>query len=108
MFSIILPIVFILAALLVFLKFRSSKSEETSASKTGNEDGKQGDKKSTEEVVIPLEELVLPSNFPSELVLYFGSQTGTAEKFCVTLEEEANKLGINSVKVMDFENFNEE
>jgi flavodoxin len=40
--------------------------------------------------------------------LYFGSQTGTAERFCQTIEEEANKLGVTTVKVVDLEDFNAE
>ena len=36
-----------------------------------------------------LNALVIPSNLPKNLNLYFGSQSGTAEKFCQVLDEEA-------------------
>jgi hypothetical protein len=35
---------------------------------------------------VPLEEIKLPEGFPREVSFYFGSQTGTAEKFCTTLD----------------------
>lgn len=34
------------------------------------------------------DDLVVPGNFP-ELTIYFGSQTGTAEKFANQLDQEA-------------------
>ena len=39
-----------------------------------------------------LKNLVVPSNFPKSAKFYFGSQSGTAEKLCQILEEEANQL----------------
>lgn len=48
----------------------------------------------------------LPGNFPKEVVFYYGSQSGTAEKYCNILDEELTKLGVESTKVIDFEDFN--
>ncbi len=62
-------------------------SDQTSGTKTGS----QTDLDKANEKSVPLESLVAPSNFP-EVVFYFGSQTGTAEKFATVLDEEANKL----------------
>lgn len=49
----------------------------------------------------------IPGNFP-ELVFYFGSQTGTAEKFANQLNEEAYYVGVEHSKVIDFNNFKPE
>lgn len=49
-----------------------------------------------------------PSTFPKELPIYFGSQSGTAEKFAQTLEEEAHQIGVDGAKVIDFNNFDRE
>lgn len=54
-----------------------------------------------------LHALVCPSTFPNELVIYYGSQTGNAEKFAHVLDEEAHTLHINS-RVVDLEKFNPE
>ena len=51
--------------------------------------------------------LSIPSNFPQEVEIYFGSQTGTAEKFARVLEEEAADLGVIA-KVVDMEDFDKE
>lgn len=51
-----------------------------------------------------MDTLIIPGNFP-ELVFYFGSQTGTAEKFANQLDEEAHYIGVESSKVIDFNNF---
>ena len=40
--------------------------------------------------------------------IYFGSQTGSAEKFAGVLEEEANLLQVEDCKVIDFNDFSEE
>jgi len=64
---------------------------------------------------VPLEKLVLPDGFPSQITIYFGTQTGTAEKFALTLESEANSIfenGLSStskqVRALDMEEFNGE
>lgn len=51
--------------------------------------------------------LTIPGNMP-EVVFYFGSQTGTAEKFANQLEEDAERLGVEQSKVIDFNNFTPE
>lgn len=43
-----------------------------------------------------------------EVCIYFGSQTGTAEKLAGVLDEEAGVLGIPASKVIDFNNFKED
>lgn len=51
-----------------------------------------------------LKHLRLPSNFPSVANFYFGSQSGTAEKFCQQLEEEAQQLFVfDKTQVLSFE-----
>ena len=54
-----------------------------------------------------LSKLSKPQDFPEETVIYFGSQTGTAEKFAHVLDEEAHLLKVNS-RVVDFDKFSEE
>lgn len=51
--------------------------------------------------------LEVPENFPQEIEIYFGSQTGTAEKFARVLEEEVSDLGVIP-KVVDMEDFDKE
>ena len=51
--------------------------------------------------------MVCPANFPQDVPIYYGSQTGTAEKFAQTLDEEAHTLGINS-RVVDLDKFDAE
>jgi NADPH-ferrihemoprotein reductase len=53
-----------------------------------------------------LSALEVPGNIP-EIVFYFGSQTGTAEKFVDTLDEEASVLGLKTQKI-DANDFTEE
>ena len=61
-----------------------------------------------------VEKLNVPENFPQEIVFYFGTQTGTAEKFCGTLEQEIqqffNKDPSNQrvARVIDCEEFTPE
>ena len=82
---------------------------ESSPSKATEKDEAKDKAQSSTLVSQNVEGLVAPSNFPSEIVFYFGSQTGTAEKFATLLEGEAQKIkGIESSKVMDFEDFKPE
>ena len=55
-----------------------------------------------------LNSIKFPSNFPSHVKFYFGSQSGTAEKLCTVLDEEAKSLKIfDSTQVVNFEDFDE-
>ena len=56
---------------------------------------------------LELAALTLPTTFPDELIIYFGSQTGNSEKFAHVLDKEASQIGINS-KVVDIEKFTPE
>jgi len=51
--------------------------------------------------------LSVPGNL-SPVRVYFGSQTGTAEKLAGVLEEEAQIMGIEDCKVVDFAHFSED
>jgi len=42
-----------------------------------------------------------------EVAIYFGSQTGTAEKLAGVLAEEADSIGVKA-DVIDFNGFSEE
>ena len=53
---------------------------------------------------LELEKLKKPVSFPKQTLIYFGSQTGTAEKFAHVLDEEAHKLQVES-RVVDFDKF---
>lgn len=55
-----------------------------------------------------LQSLVCPSTIPNEVPIYFGSQSGTAEKLSQVLEEEAHSIGVKGAKVLDFNNFDKE
>lgn len=47
----------------------------------------------------------IPGNLP-EMVIYFGSQTGNAERFANNLDEDAQHLGVEKSTVIDFNSFN--
>lgn len=49
----------------------------------------------------------MPGNLPP-LRIWFGSQTGTAEKFAVAIDEEAHELGIADSKVISFNDYKED
>ncbi len=51
-----------------------------------------------------LSKLIKPFSFPQEVVIYYGSQTGTAEKFANVLDEEAHKLQLTS-RVVELDRF---
>lgn len=104
MIDIIIPIVLIVIGIVIVL-LRNKMKPNSTKTVTATPDKKSESAPVIKTRSIPLEELVIPGNFPSELVFYFGSQTGTAEKFCGYLQEEANKIGISQTKVIDFEEF---
>lgn len=54
-----------------------------------------------------LSNLCCPMNFPQEVLIYYGTQTGNSEKFAHILQQEAESLHINS-KVVDLEKFQPE
>lgn len=64
------------------------KTEETKKKEEKKEN------KVAKEVVrsVPIEQLSVPLSFPNEVVFYYGTQTGTAEKFCGVLEQEAQTI----------------
>lgn len=53
-----------------------------------------------------LTDLEVPGNIPAPMI-YFGSQTGTAEKFATQLQEEADMLLLKP-NLVDFNDFSEE
>ena len=83
MLHIVIPILLILVGLaLVFLKSGKKPTPSTASTATESPGKPEENTKTTKSRSVPLEDLVVPGNFPKELVFYFGSQTGTAEKFC--------------------------
>jgi sulfite reductase alpha subunit-like flavoprotein len=54
-----------------------------------------------------LKKLTVPGCLP-DVKIYFGSQTGTAEKLSLVLDEEAHLMGVPKLDVIDFNNFDEE
>ena len=54
-----------------------------------------------------LAQMVPPANLPP-IKFYWGSQTGTAEKFAGILDEEAQAMNIEDSQVVDFFAFKEE
>ena len=73
-------------------------SVESAAATSKTESSGSGGGPKTEVIrKVPLEKLSLPEGFPREIVFYFGSQTGTAEKFCTALEQEAHSIFSNQL-----------
>ena len=87
-FFIIIGLIFIISKKNPIPILTKDKDQSTTAS---NSDKAGLENKNKVERSKPLEDLVASSNFP-EVVFYFGSQTGTAEKFCGILEQEAQKI----------------
>lgn len=112
MLAIIIAISFIVLGIIFIIIKKKGKPQldaVTQAEKKKSENPEESKEKKLFEAAYKLEDLEAPSNFPSEIVFYFGSQTGTAEKFCQILDEEANKIkGIQSSRVIDFEDFKPE
>lgn len=117
MIELLIAIALIIAGVSLLLIKKKAKADLGTASPTTastnlkgkNDSSAQDSSKKLVEQSANLENLRVPGNFPEEVVFYFGSQTGTAEKFCQVLEEELNKIqGVQSTKVCDFEQFNVE
>ena len=110
----ILLVVVGLGIMFISNKPKSAVVESNQAdTKNGEGDGDDAEKAAkrkerAEKHMATLEQLVCPSNIPADLPIYFGSQSGTAEKFCQTLEEEAHFIGVQGAKVVDFNNFDKE
>ena len=91
----------------------SGDAGDNSAQATGSGEEKSEEEKKKEADAAAsnraeqLSKLKVPGNLPP-VHFYFGSQTGTAEKFATVLDEEANMLGIEDSKVIDFNNFSED
>lgn len=73
----------------------------------GNEDENDAVTKTVNVSKGDVSNLTIPNNFPQEIEIYFGSQTGTAEKFARVIEEEATELGVVA-HVIDMEDFDKE
>lgn len=84
-------------------------STDTTASTTetqATEDPKKNDEEEQKKREEQLQKIVVPNSMP-EIQIYFGSQTGTAEKLSNILAEEADSIGIKA-DVIDFNSFSEE
>ena len=84
-----------------------AKSTQDSGAGKNEEEEKKAKEEAAKNRDQQLSKLVAPGNLPP-VHIYFGSQTGTAEKFCTVLDEEAGMLGISESKVIDFSNFSED
>ena len=113
MLQVILGVVLVMIGALLYMQFNPSASKaDSSASTAGTGEQSEAEKetaaaeaaKAREE---SLKQLVVPMSLP-EIKVYFGSQTGTAEKLACQLDEEAHLMGVPKVIVVDFNNFNEE
>ena len=85
----------------------SSAKGSTQATANNEEEEKKAAADASANRASKLAALTVPGNLPA-LRIYFGSQTGTAEKFANVLDEEAQSLGIEDCKVIDFSNYSED
>jgi len=104
----------VLIGAFIFLQGSSGKSEGViSESPAGGSEDKSDAQKEQDAAESAakrekeLQELTVPMSLP-EVQVYFGSQTGTAEKLAGMLDEEAHLLGVPKLDVVDFNNFSEE
>lgn len=103
--EIILGIAFLILGVVFFLYLRKPAGPSPDAQPASNPvpgpNESNQEKPSNEDVLTPV---TVPDNFP-EVVFLFGSQTGTAERFCKQLEEEAKTHGI-AARSIDMEDLN--
>lgn len=78
-------------------------TDDKKGSESTKEDGKEEESK--EEVEEDVDPSLWPKLRPMEVSIYFGSQTGTAEKFANTLKEECRKYMGLIANVIDMEDF---
>lgn len=113
-------VVILIATIAINLRLKTPKVESSAADNSALSTSTQASEKSKKEDAPEITEaekeartnlrreelskLCKPLSFPEEVVIYFGSQTGTAEKFANVLDEEAHKLHVNS-KVVDLDKF---
>ena len=97
----IIAVVLVIVGLVMFL-FGGKKKVSAEALKKEEEDFfKEEPKEEVSDEDMP--PISMPPNVP-EINIYFGSQTGNAERFCQTLEKEAQNYGL-AAKVIDMEEF---
>ena len=106
MLVILLGVALVLIGAFLFFNQSSGPAVQAESAEAagGQEEQPKEDPKQREN---QLKELVVPMSLP-EVKVYFGSQTGTAEKLAGVLDEEAHLLGIPKLDVVDFNNFSEE
>ena len=104
----------LLLGILYYFFFHKTQGEQPiivppSGSKLDDKEEEKKDNISRQVVVSKgdVSQLKIPSNFPQQIDIYFGSQTGNAEKFSHVLEEEWEDLGVEC-KVIDMEDFDKE
>ena len=86
----------------------TSSSTSTADTELTDEQKEQLAAQKKEDRAGTLATLQLPGSFPEHIQFYFGSQTGTAEKMCNILADEAETLRVEKPEVVDFNKFNEE
>jgi hypothetical protein len=79
-------VLLVAAAAFYFLKPKGSKDntapDQTEKAKDGPKELTEDEKKElADQRKVVLAKLVCPANFPQDVPIYYGSQTGTAEKF---------------------------
>ena len=86
----------------------SASAQSTAASTEQTEEEKKAaEEQASADRAATLQNLEVPGNLPP-IRVYFGSQTGTAEKLAGVLDEEAQMMGIEDIQVIDFNNYKED
>ena len=107
-------VVLLIIGVLLFMQIsgKSSPSATTDAAAGAGTDQSDAEKErqaaeAAKQREAQLKNLTVPMSLP-EVKIYFGSQTGTAEKLAGMLDEEAHLMGVPKLDVIDFNNFTEE